>query len=133
MIRDVRNNSLPLPVSEFHENLKGKGLPDVTIQTFRRIFDDMQSLQRQIQEVKVEPVVTPPAPVLTTFTELTIGSPADAASGAVRIRVGRGTPEAIVQGSAQRDIWFRTDGAAGTFCYAKETGTDTKTGWVAKF
>ena len=43
---------------------------------------------------------------------------------------GTGSPESAVVGSVS-DIYIRSDGAAGTIVYLKETGTASNTGWVA--
>jgi len=50
--------------------------------------------------------------------------------GGAFVRSGAGTPEGAVTGSVG-DVFLRSDGAAGTSFYVKETGTATNTGWVA--
>lgn len=137
--RNNRDVLAEMPVSDWMPNLKGKGVPEPIVDSFRRVTLELQAVQRKLADhaqtlTTLDETVNKPADktVLTAFTELTVGSPATP-EGAVRIRSGKGTPEAVVIGTAQRDIWFQTDGGAGTFCYAKETGTDTKTGWTAKF
>lgn len=45
---------------------------------------------------------------------------------------GAGSPESVVTASIG-DTYYRNDGAAGTLVYQKDTGTATKTGWVAKW
>lgn len=132
-IRDVRNSDVlqSAPPSDWFPNLQGRpDVPPEVVEGFRRIREDMQRLYGQVQQKpESEQKPEPPKSVLTTFTELTIGSPTDP-SAAVRIRVGRGDPETIMEGSSWRDIWLRTD-AAGitTFMYVKTT--EGKTGWVA--
>lgn len=59
-----------------------------------------------------------------------IGNPLEHGVGGPVTRVGSGTPEGAITGS-RGDIFRRTDGGAGTTIYAKETGDDTNTGWVA--
>lgn len=44
---------------------------------------------------------------------------------------GTGSPEGIVVGQVGA-LYTRTDGGAGTVLYVKESGANTKTGWVAK-
>lgn len=122
------------PVSEWLPNLKGKDLPEVVVESLRRLHSDLQSLQQKVDAQKPTVVAdVPPQPVLNTFTELNIGSPATAGGGSVRFRVGLGSPETIVTGSAMRDVWLRLDGGAGNFLYLKQTGADSKTGWIVKF
>lgn len=123
------------PVSDWKPNLKGKDIPEVVVEAIRRLHSDVQRVQQKIREQVAPPaVVTPPQPVLNTFTELNIGSPATAGAGSVRVRAGLGDPETVVQGTAYRDVWLRTDSKVpGTFYYLKESGNDDKIGWVAKF
>jgi hypothetical protein len=120
------------PVSEWTPNLKGKGLPDVVVDAIRRLHSDQQALAQRVEAVKTTAVVETPKPVLNTFTELSIGSPATAGGGSVRFRVGLGDPETVIEGSAMRDVWLQVDGAVGRFFWLKETG-EGKTGWVVKF
>lgn len=47
------------------------------------------------------------------------------------VRWGTGTPLNRVVGSIG-DVYLRTDGSTTTTLYVKESGMDTKTGWVAK-
>jgi hypothetical protein len=47
-----------------------------------------------------------------------------------RVRVGTGTPEAVVTAPVGT-LFLRTDGGANTTLYVKESGTGN-TGWVAK-
>jgi hypothetical protein len=47
------------------------------------------------------------------------------------IHIGSGAPENNETGSVGH-LFLRTDGGANTSVYVKESGTDTKTGWVAK-
>lgn len=48
-----------------------------------------------------------------------------------RIMAGPGSPEGVVGGQVGA-LYLRTDGAAGTSLYVKETGAGLNTGWVAK-
>jgi hypothetical protein len=48
-----------------------------------------------------------------------------------QLRVGTGSPEGVVSGCVTGSVFLRTDGAAGTTMYIKETGAATATGWVA--
>ncbi len=61
---------------------------------------------------------------VASFLRVLIGS-----TGCV-IRAGTGTPEGAVTGSPC-DIFLRTNGAAGTTLYVKETGSATNTGWAS--
>lgn len=45
--------------------------------------------------------------------------------------VGKGSPEGVVKAKVGA-FYQRLDGGAGTAVYVKETGDNTKTGWVAK-
>lgn len=47
------------------------------------------------------------------------------------VRIGPGSPNNKVSGSPPM-LWLRTDGGANTTLYVKESGVNTKTGWVAK-
>lgn len=47
------------------------------------------------------------------------------------IKIGPGNPNNKVVGSPPM-IWLRTDGGANTTLYVKESGINTRTGWVAK-
>lgn len=137
-IRDVRNSDMLAlsapPASDWLPNLKDKDLDPVVVDAFRRLHEVTQQIGAQVTQTQdtIKQMQSPapvPVPVLTTFVEFTLGSPQ---TGAIRFRAGRGTPEGVLEGSAQKDIYYRVDGAAGTFCYAKETG-EGKSGWVAKF
>lgn len=46
-------------------------------------------------------------------------------------RSGTGSPENVVTGNVG-DTYRRRDGSTSTTFYVKETGTNTKTGWIAK-
>jgi|ERR1700738_240580 len=124
--------------SDWLPNLKGRAdVPEVIVETFRRVMLDLQATQAKLGDHAASiqsldaTVNNPPAQsVLTTFTELSVGSPGTP-DGAVRIRVGRGTPEAIVEGSAFRDIWLRTDAVGITTCLYIKTSGEGKTGWTA--
>lgn len=50
------------------------------------------------------------------------------ALGTCMLQTGAGTPEGAVVGSPC-DLFLRTDGAAGTTLYVKQTGAATNTGW----
>jgi hypothetical protein len=50
--------------------------------------------------------------------------------GGVTIRFGAGTPEGVLAAPVG-SLFLRTDGAAGTTIYAKETGAATTAGWKA--
>lgn len=121
------------PPSEWLPNLRGRAdVPHVVIDAIERLHEDSQRLYQQLQAKTVEVSTPVPAPPpLNVFTELLIGSPATGGTGAVRLRVGRGSPEGIVEGSAFKDVWLRLD-AAGitTFLYVKTSG-EGKTGWTA--
>lgn len=135
VIKRNADNLAEAPVSDWTPNLKGKDLPEVVVEAFRRLHGNVQNLQQQLQEMKGQPAVVSnlAQPILNTFTELNIGSPATAGGGSVRIRVGLGDPENVVQGTAFRDLWLRVDGTAKNFGYVKESGQDDKVGWVAEF
>lgn len=49
----------------------------------------------------------------------------------VNVTAGSGSPEGVVTGSPS-DVYFNTDGGAGTTFYVKESGVGTKTGWAGK-
>ena len=51
--------------------------------------------------------------------------------GQTHIYSGRGTPVGNQVGYVG-DLYLRTDGSTTTTLYVKETGNNTKTGWVAK-
>jgi hypothetical protein len=51
--------------------------------------------------------------------------------GSATIYSGTGSPNSVVTGNVG-DLYLRTDGAAGTSMYVKESGTGTNTGWVGK-
>lgn len=51
-------------------------------------------------------------------------------SGGPSVKAGTGSPEGVVTSKAG-SLWLRSDGAAGTTLYVKESGTGN-TGWVAK-
>lgn len=132
-IKRNADNLAESPVSDWLPNLKGKDLPEVVVESFRRLHAGLQALQQKVGANKPLPVTdAAPQPVLNTFTELNVGSPATAGAGAVRTRVGQGSPEGLIEGSAFKDVWLRTNGTAGSFYYLKESG-EGKTGWVAKF
>lgn len=48
-----------------------------------------------------------------------------------RTQTGSGDPNGVVTAN-RGTIYLRTDGAAGTTLYVKETGDNTNTGWAAK-
>ena len=50
--------------------------------------------------------------------------------GIARVLTGAGTPEGTVSGNIG-DLFLRSDGAAGTTGYLKESGAGTNTGWSA--
>lgn len=136
-IRHQRNADLrtDAPPADWFPNLMGReDIPDDIVKAFTILREDVQRLYPQIQAAKADAreainAQAAPQSVLTTFTEITIGSPTDPA-GAVRIRAGRDTPEGVIEGSAWRDVWLRTNAAGITsFLYIKTT--EGKTGWVA--
>ena len=136
-IRDVRNTDIAgaFPVSDWQVNLKDKDIQPAVIDAIRRQHEVTQQLQSQVRELKATQPVPAPDPgqsVLATFVELNIGSPGTGGSGAVRFRVGRGSPEGVLEGSAQREIYFQLDSAAGSFCWTKNTG-EGKVGWKDNF
>lgn len=47
------------------------------------------------------------------------------------VHIGSNTPEGAETGSVGH-IFLRTNGGASTTLYVKESGSNTKTGWVAK-
>src|SRR5436189_10206 len=104
----------------------------VVRESIRRLRSDAQRIAQRLDTleklVNAKPV-TKPDSVLNSFVELNIG-PGDSVSGFVRLRAGHGSPEGVLQGSAGRDAYYRTDGTAATFLYLKETGEGT-TGWRA--
>ena len=134
-ITDVRSNKENLaaaPTSDWTPNLKGKDIQPDLIEAIRRLHENQQNqasaLAKANETIKqLQAPTDVPAPVLTTFVEFTLGSPE---TGAVRFRTGRGTPEGVVEGSAQKDIYYRLDGGIGTFMYIKTAGQG-KTGWTA--
>lgn len=136
-ITDVRSNAENLsgaPASDWLPSLKGKDLDPVVIDAFRRLHEVTQQIGAQVTQTQdaikqMQAPAAPPVPVLTTFVEFTLGSPQ---TGAIRFRAGRGTPEGVLEGSAQKDVYYRIDGAAGTFAYVKTSG-EGKTGWTATF
>ncbi len=136
MSTDIRNNRTLLdqaPPSEWLPNLRGRSdVPRVLVDAITRLHEDNQRMYQQLQEARASWVTVPaPTPVLgNTFVELNIGAPATGGTGAVRFRVGRGTPEGVVQGSAFKDVFLRLDGSLTTFLYVKTTG-EGKTGWSA--
>ncbi len=71
-----------------------------------------------------------------TMTELGAQPPTTASytrvilNNGCTLTAGSGTPEGVLSGSPC-DVYLRTNGAAGTVLYAKETGTATTTGWIA--
>lgn len=99
----------------------------------RRLRADSQRINERIDAMEklltARPVNPRDPAVLNSFIELNIG-PGDAVSGFIRHRAGKGSPESVITGSAGRDVWWRTDGAASTCLYYKESG-EGNTGWVA--
>src|SRR6184192_4036943 len=96
--RNNRDVLAQASLSDWMPNLRGKDVPDVVVDSFRRIVSELQSVQSKLndhaQTIKtLDATVNKPddKTVLTTFTELSIGSPATP-DGAVRIRTGRGSP-----------------------------------------
>lgn len=53
------------------------------------------------------------------------------AIGTARIHSGTGSPENRIKGSIG-DLYLRTDGSTSTTFYVKESGKETKLGWIAK-
>lgn len=132
-IKRNADNLTDHPVSDWLPNLKGKELPEVVVESFRRLHAGLQALQQKVEANK--PVLVAdavPQPVLNTFTELNVGSPATAGGGAVKFRTGLGSPEGVIVGSAMKDVWMQLDGGAGRFFWLKETG-EGKSGWILKF
>ena len=140
-ITAIRRNSDRLaeiqPASDWLPNLKNKGLPDVVVDSFRRTHEALQRTQEQLETANKQIATLQRTmtndqnsqAVLTSFIEMSLGSPSE--GGAVRFRVGRGSPEGVIEGSAFKDVWYRLD-AAGitTFMFVKTSG-EGKTGWTA--
>lgn len=142
--RNNRDALADTPTSDWFPNLEskldalGQENKAQVLLAFRRLREDTQRNDERLAALEKQwgAATSTAAPaaggVLTTFTELNVGSPASPA-GSVRIRVGLGSPETVVQGSAWRDAWLRSDGKSGEWFYLKESGADDKIGWVAKF
>ena len=49
----------------------------------------------------------------------------------INVSAGTGSPNSVVSGNPG-DLYLNLSGGAGTTLYVKESGTNTKTGWVGK-
>lgn len=68
--------------------------------------------------------------VLVSMVPVTEAMQSSVFAGPCRLSGGSGAPEGVVRGKVC-DVYLRSNGAAGTVAYVKESGTNTATGWVA--
>ena len=136
-ITDVRSNKENLaaaPTSDWTPNLKGKDIEPVVVEAIRRLHENQQNqimaLAKANETIKqLQAPTDAPPPVLTTFVEFTLGSPE---TGAVRFRAGRGSPEGVLEGSANKELYFQIDNPGGQFFWLKDSG-EGKINWKAVF